>query len=110
MTAKDAKDASRRLRDMEAADELRQKRDAEKNSLESFVFEIRGQVRDNEEDLSKVSPVSFSCFVWSFHTVLNAMNCVCVFFILCYCCRVLLQSDKNTNLNFQMFVCFSILL
>jgi hypoxia up-regulated 1 len=63
MTAKDAKDASRRLRDMEAADELRQKRDAEKNSLESFVFEIRGQVRDNEEDLSKVSPVSFSCFV-----------------------------------------------
>merc|ERR1712166_1530049 len=46
----------KRLRDMEAADELRQKRDAEKNSLESFVFELRGQVRDNEDELAKVSP------------------------------------------------------
>jgi len=56
MTIKQTNDASRRLRDMEAADELRQKRDAAKNSLESFVFELRGQVRDNEENLSKVSP------------------------------------------------------
>merc|ERR1712195_204420 len=56
MTGKDAKVASKRLRDMEAADELRQKRDAEKNSLESFVFELRGQVRDNEDELAKVSP------------------------------------------------------
>ena len=61
MTGKDAKVASKRLRDMEAADELRQKRDAEKNSLESFVFELRGQVRDNEDELAKVSPVSFTC-------------------------------------------------
>merc|ERR1712166_84582 len=56
MTGKDSKDSSKRLRSMEAADDLRQKRDAEKNSLESFVFEIRSQVRDNEEELSKVSP------------------------------------------------------
>merc|ERR1712166_608124 len=56
MTGKDSKDSPKRLRSMEAADDLRQKRDAEKNSLESFVFEIRSQVRDNEEELSKVSP------------------------------------------------------
>ena len=43
---------------MDAADELRQLRDAEKNSLESFVFEMRGQIRDNEEEISKVSAVS----------------------------------------------------
>ena len=67
MTIKDAKVASRRLRDMEAADDLRQKRDAEKNSLESFVFELRGQVRDNEEDLSKVSPVSVVAAVFLCH-------------------------------------------
>merc|ERR1711865_641520 len=41
LSAKGSKTASRRLRDMEAADELRQKRDAEKNSLEGFVFELR---------------------------------------------------------------------
>merc|ERR1711865_528324 len=55
MTGKDAKTASRRLRDMEAADELRQKRDAEKNSLEGFVFELRNQMEENSEELSKVS-------------------------------------------------------
>merc|ERR1711968_1073 len=48
--------AMKRLKAMDAADEMRQRRDAEKNSLESFVFEQRGRVRENEEELSKVSP------------------------------------------------------
>merc|ERR1711865_780158 len=55
LSAKGSKTASRRLRDMEAADELRQKRDAEKNSLEGFVFELRNQMEENSEELSKVS-------------------------------------------------------
>jgi hypoxia up-regulated 1 len=96
MTIKQTNDASRRLRDMEAADELRQKRDAAKNSLESFVFELRGQVRDNEENLSKVSPVSsfFShCYSFSFLTLTIFSN---IFTIIISCAFVTLTTTLST--------------
>ena len=60
LSQKERNTAIKRLKEMDAADELRQRRDAEKNSLESFVFEQRGRVRENEEELSKVSPVSYT--------------------------------------------------
>merc|ERR1711865_1348394 len=66
LSAKGSKTASRRLRDMEAADELRQKRDAEKNSLEGFVFELRNQMEENSEELSKVSTVRSGCLYFFF--------------------------------------------
>ena len=78
LSAKGSKTASRRLRDMEAADELRQKRDAEKNSLEGFVFELRNQMEENSEELSKVSTVRSGCLYFFF----GVFVFLCFFFVI----------------------------
>ena len=55
MSEEDKKEAMKRLKALQEADDERRLRDSLKNTLESYVFSTRSKIREHEEDLEKVS-------------------------------------------------------
>ena len=55
MSKEDKKEAIKRLKALQEADDERRLRDSLKNTLESYVFSTRSKIREHEEDLEKVS-------------------------------------------------------
>merc|ERR1711968_367309 len=55
MSKEDKKEAVKRLKALQEADDERRLRDSLKNTLESYVFSTRSKIREHEEDLEKVS-------------------------------------------------------
>ena len=55
MSKEDKKEAIKRLKALQEADDERRLRDSPKNTLESYVFSTRSKIREHEEDLEKVS-------------------------------------------------------